>query len=411
MCLCRCYPYITDLPLTESEIFFTISKKSDFIYTGQTNDPTKRGFVRLLHTSDWHLGRRFFGRSLKSDQEYVLDQLVNLVRDLNPDVMVVAGDVFQQRQPNEETLDLFHETLNKLLNLGTTLIFLAGPSDDFKSLHLHGRWVRNAGIHLVEDVTEVLSPMTFLGARDNFEVKAWCLPYPKGGDLSKPDAHPALIGHGLVEKVVQRLNPSEINLFLGYAWAQDSGRRSEFGNLVQPGGLPIQKRMLEFFDVAALGGRHEPFQFSGLKAGYSGSLLCYEPDETVQGRSVTFYDIAGKSQVYVDQYPLRPRRSLRIVEGSWEELMEEGANLRSDDLIVLRSDERNLTPEQRADLRILSPNVVSVELPSPFEAIQEGDPGGLSPLLKDFQTFCRDIGGYELNQECIDILRELEGDL
>jgi DNA repair protein SbcD/Mre11 len=358
------------------------------------------------------LGRRFFGRSLRSDQEYVLDQLFNLVRDLNPDVMVVAGDVFHQRQPSEEALGLFHETLNKLLNLGTTLVFLAGPSDDFKSLHLDGRWVRDAGIHLIEDVTQVLSPITFLGARDDFGVKTWCMPYPKSADLAQAEQHPALVGHGLVEKVVQRLNPSEINIFLGYAWAQDSGRQVEFGNLVQPGGLPIEKRMLEFFDVAALGGRHKPYTYQGLNAGYSGSLLCYEPDEEEQGRSVTFYDIAGKSQIYVDQYPLRPRRSFRILEGSWEELMQEGAELRSDDLIVLRSEEKNLSAEQRADLRILSPNVVSVELPSPFhEERAEGQADELSPLLQSFQTFCRESGDYELTQECLNLLRELEGEI
>jgi exonuclease SbcD len=367
--------------------------------------------VRLLHTSDWHLGRRFFGRSLRSDQEYVLDQLFNLVRDLNPDLMVVAGDVFHQRQPSEEALELFHQTLNKLLNLGTTLIFLGGPSDDFKNLHLDGRWVRDAGIHLIDDVTQVLSPITFLGARDDFEVKAWCLPYPKGADLANADQHPALIGHGLVEKVVQRLNPSEINILLGYAWAQDGGRRPEFGNLVQPGGLPIEKRVLEFFDVAALGGRHEPYLFPGLNSGYSGSLLCYEPEEHEQGRSVTFYDIAGKSQVYVDQYPLRPRRSFRILQGSWEELMEEGGRQHSDDLIVLRSEERNLSSEQRADLRILSPNVVSVELPSPFEAEhEEEDLEKISPLLQSFQDFCREVGEFELNQDCFDLLAELEGE-
>ena len=366
--------------------------------------------MRLLHTSDWHLGRRFFGRSLRSDQEYVLDQLYNLVRDLNPDLMVIAGDVFHQRQPSDEALALFHETLNKLLNLGTTLIFLGGPSDDFKSLHLDGRWVRDAGIHLIEDVTQVLSPMTFLGARDDFEVKTWCLPFPKGPDLTRTGEHPALVGHNLVEKVVQRLNPTEINILLGYAWAQDAGRKPEFGNLIQPGGLPIEKRMLEFFDVAALGGRHQPHSYQGLKAGYSGSLLCYEPEDEDQGRSVTFYDIAAKSQVYVDQYPLRPRRSFRVLSGSWEELMQEGAQLRSDDLIVLRSDEKNLTPEQRADLRILSPNVVSVELPSPLdEERKKADSSGLSPLLTSFQDFCRESCDYELTPECLDLIRELEG--
>lgn len=334
--------------------------------------------------------------------------MINLVRDLNPDVMVVAGDVFHQRRPNEDTLALFHDTLNRLLNLGTKLIFLAGPADDFATLHLDARWVRDAGIYLIDDATQVLSAFSFKGSRDPFEVKFWCLPYPKKTELNQTQQHPALYGHSLVEKVVQRLDPSQLNLLLGYAWAQDCGRRPEMGSLIQPGGQPLEKRLLEFFDLTALGGRHAPLSLGGVQSFYSGSLMCYEPDDPEPGRSVSFYDIAGKSQIYVDHYPLKPRRNLRVLTGSWEELRSQGSQMRSDDLIVLRSEERNLTPEQRADLRILGPNIVSVEFPSPFEPDGPGSDQDLPPLVQSFKEFALELSGQELSEECVEILKELE---
>lgn len=333
--------------------------------------------------------------------------MINLARDLRPDVMVVAGDVFHQRRPDEEALRLFHDTLNRLLNLGMVIVFLAGPSDDFKALHLDARWVRNAGIYLFEDATQVLSPLTLRGHRDNFEVSAWCLPFPKSTDLSKIDQHPALYGHSLVEKVVQRLNPAEVNLLLGYAWAQDSGRRPEFGALVQPGGQPLEKRVLEFFDVSALGGCHRPLALSN-QSHYSGSLLCYEPEEAESGRSVTFFEIEAKGKTFVEAYPLRPRRSLKVLSGSWEELMEQGRQVRNDDLIVLRSEERDLTPEQRAELRILGPNVVSVELPSPFAAPDAAPESELPPMVESFCRFVKARAGREVTPEELDILLEME---
>lgn len=366
--------------------------------------------MRLLHTSDWHLGRRFFGRSLLSDQEYVLDQMINLVRDLNPDVMAVTGDVFHQRRPTEDALALFHDTLNRLLNLGTIVVFLGGPADDFQHLHMDGRWVRDAGVYLFEDATQVLSPLTLRGARDNFEVNTWCLPFPKSTGLGKTSDHPALFSHGLVEKVVQRLNPAEVNLFLGYAWAQDAGRPEELGTLVQPGGQPLEKRLLEFFDVSALGGRHSPLSLTGVNAHYSGSLLCYEPESEEQGRLVLFYDILGKGEIKVDQYSLRPRRELKVLRGSWEELLDKGRELRSDDLIVLRSDESNLSPEQRADLRILGPNIVSVEVPSPFAEQVEIEGDDLPFLVRLFSKFAKE-SGEELDEKSLEILMELESRL
>lgn len=339
--------------------------------------------------------------------------MINLVRDLNPDLMVVAGDVFHQRQPNQEALSLFHETLNRLTNLGIKLVFLAGVSDDFKSLHLDGRWVREAGIHLFEDATQVLSPLSVTGPRDSFETRFWCLPYPRGSDLGQNEQHPALLEHKLVEKVVQRLDPTEVNVLMGYAWAQDCGRRPELGHLIQPGGQPLEKRMLEFFDVAALGGRHEPLRLGTTNTCYSGSLLCYEPDAEERERSVTVYDIVAKGEVYIEHYSLRPRRNLRVLEGSWEELMAQGGGIRSDDLLVLRSGERDLTPEQRADLRILSPNVVSVELPSPFEAAEEekSEAAAVPAVVSSFLDFCSEVGEFQPDEECLEVLLELEQQL
>lgn len=344
------------------------------------------------------------------DQEYVLDQMTNLARDLRPDVLVVAGDVFHQRDPDHEAIALFHDALNKFLNLGTVVVFLAGPTDDFKSLHLDTRWVRNAGVHLFEDATQVLSPLNLRGHRDNFDVSFWCLPFPKSTDLAKLDQHPALYGRALVEKVIQRLAPSDINVFLGYAWAQDAGRRSELGGLVQSGGQPLEKRMLEFFDVAAMGGCHRPLQLLS-NAHYSGSLLCYEPEDPEPGRGITFYEIESKDKIYIDTYPLHPRRSLKVLSGSWEELIREGRQLRNDDLVVLRSEERDLTSEQRAELRILGPNIVSLELPSPFAEPDDEHPTSLSALVADFCTFVKSQAGREPDEDEIELLKELEQQL
>jgi len=332
--------------------------------------------------------------------------MINLVRDLNPDVLVVAGDVFDQRRPPDDALALFHDTLNRLLELGTIVIFLSGPLDDFRALHLGARWVREAGIYLFDDATQVLSPLSFRGARDEFEVKAWCLPYPTEGE-----EHPALSGRNLVEKVVQRLDPSQVNLFLGYAWSQGSGRRAEFGRLVQPGGQPLEHRLLDFFDLSALGGRHEPLKLDGPNAYYSGSLLCYEPQAEQTNRSVTFYDVEGKNRLYVENFTLRSRRSLKVLDGSWEELMEQGRQLRNDDLIVLRSEEENLTPEQRADLRILGPNIVSVEFPSPLLEEEKSTESGLPALVHTFKKFVRESTGDELGEDALQLLLELEKDI
>ena len=70
--------------------------------------------MRLLHTSDWHLGRLFHGVHLTDDQAHVLDQLVALVRDAKPHVVVVAGDIYDRAVPPPEAVALLDDTLSRI---------------------------------------------------------------------------------------------------------------------------------------------------------------------------------------------------------------------------------------------------------------------------------------------------------
>ena len=368
--------------------------------------------MRLLHTSDWHLGKRFFGRSLLSDQAYVLDQMINLVRDLKPNVTLVCGDVFHQRRPNEEVLTLFHETVSRILDLGSDIVFLAGPTDDFSHLHLDAQWVRNRGLYLFQDATQVLSPLSLRGGvrgrPDSFDVKFWCLPYPRPEQLARPEDSPAQLGRGLVERVVQRYDSSSVNVFVGYSWGQGAGKREEFGSLISSGGLPLEQRLLGFFDYSALGACHSPLNLGGPTIRYSGGLLADNPDDPEKERTVTFVDIEAKGSVSVDHYPLQPRRAFRVLSGSWEELIEQGRSQRLDDLLILRSQETELTSEQRAELRIVSPNVVSVEIESQPNSESEGQLA-VSSLVRLFSEFAREVGQVEVTEEWLEQLRQIEG--
>jgi exonuclease SbcD len=337
--------------------------------------------------------------------------MINLVRDLNPDVLVVAGDVFHQRRPGDDALALFHDTVGRLLDLGTVVVIVSGPTDDLGNLHLNARWVRQQGLYLYSDPSQVLSPLSLRGARDSFAVNAWCLPFAHPGrGLTGEAAHPAQAGRSLVETVVQRIDSGAINVFVGYAWAQGAGKRAELGALVSPGGQPIEKRFLEYFDYSALGGCHEPLSLGPATLRYSGGLLATDLDSESSDRSVTLAVIEDKSKIFIDEYPLRPRRAFRVLSGSMEELMQQGREQRTGDLLVMRSVESDLTVEQKAQLRSIGSNIVSVETESPLlDGVQEeGWKADLSPLLRMMLDFHQEMGGSALDQSAIAMLQEIE---
>ena len=81
--------------------------------------------MRILHTADWHLGKSVFGVSMLEDQAYLLDQLLNLVRDLKPQYLVVTGDLFDRPSPSSEAVMLLEQTISRsIIELGCSIIFI-----------------------------------------------------------------------------------------------------------------------------------------------------------------------------------------------------------------------------------------------------------------------------------------------
>lgn len=87
--------------------------------------------MRFIHTADWHLGRSFYNLSLIDDQAYVLNQLIDIARDTSPDVIIVAGDVYDRAVPSVDAVKLLDEILCRLiLDVKVPVILIGGNHDN-----------------------------------------------------------------------------------------------------------------------------------------------------------------------------------------------------------------------------------------------------------------------------------------
>lgn len=104
--------------------------------------------MRLLHTSDWHLGRAFGATSLHDHQAAFLDWLVGVVRDERVDLVVVAGDVFDRPVPPVESMTLYAEVLSRLRSLGAVVVVVAGNHDGPERLPAYDRLTDASGVYV-----------------------------------------------------------------------------------------------------------------------------------------------------------------------------------------------------------------------------------------------------------------------
>lgn len=258
--------------------------------------------MRILHTGDWHLGRTLEGRSRLKEQEMFMDELVQISRDQQVDMILMAGDVYDSVNPPAAAEGLFYNTVARLNDAGCQLVVIAGNHDQPERISAVSPLVSQRGITLVglpaSRSVHVEVPRT--GERAVIAA----LPYPSEARLSEllaEDgderelrlAYSAKVGR-LMRQLAQEFRADTVNLAMSHIYVlggveSDSERPIQVGGAytVDPSSLDVGAQ------YTALGHLHRPqlVKGSGLIR-YSGSPLAYSFSEAGQAKSVMLLDIA-----------------------------------------------------------------------------------------------------------------------
>lgn len=116
--------------------------------------------MRILHTSDWHVGRTFHGHSTLAALDEVLDALVDVVREQHVDVVVVAGDVYDSSTPAADAVELLNSALLRIRGAGATIVLTSGNHDSPTRLGSMSAFAAAAGVHLITSPAQISSPTT-----------------------------------------------------------------------------------------------------------------------------------------------------------------------------------------------------------------------------------------------------------
>ncbi|WP_137843034.1 exonuclease SbcCD subunit D [Microbacterium sp. 2FI] len=138
--------------------------------------------MRILHTSDWHIGRSFHGHATLDALRGVLDALVARVREHEVDVVIVAGDVFDSAAPAAACYSLLTDTLRSLADAGAAVVVTSGNHDSAARLGFQSSLLRD-GIHVVTDPLTIGTPITL--ADEHGPVHVYGIPF----------LEPALVRH------------------------------------------------------------------------------------------------------------------------------------------------------------------------------------------------------------------------
>lgn len=278
--------------------------------------------MRILHTSDWHIGRTFHGHSTLDALRGVLDVLVQQVRDNRVDVVVVAGDIFDSATPAAGCYGLLSDTLAALADTGAQVIVTSGNHDSTARLGFQASLLRD-GIHVITDPASVGTPITIADASG--PVQFYGIPYLEPALLRHfwPDARSqaGVLSHAMELIRADLAARGGRSVAIAHCFAAGVSPTPHLERDIQQGGLDVVPlTTFEGIDYIALGHIHGRQQLAP-NIRYAGAPLHYSFGEGDKPRGSWLVDLDEAGFASAQWLDLPVPRRLRTLRASFDDLL------------------------------------------------------------------------------------------
>lgn len=328
--------------------------------------------MKILHTSDLHIGKYIGTYDLKEDTEYVLNQVVDTAIRERVEVVLISGDVFDRPNPSEEAIKMYVSFLKGLLDKNIKVIAISGNHDSGIRLSAYKDILEKG--YFVEG--EFNSPMRKVSLNDeygpvNFYMLPFFTPFIVKSNLK---LEKGLENYDLaMDEIIKRENidTSQRNIILAHQFVAGfkfGGSEEDFSysngdekNVAGVGIISLDK--FQNFDYVALGHIHKPQKISRETIRYSGSLLKYKTSE-IGGpdKSVVIIDLKEKGNIEVKLDPIKPLHPFVKIEGLLSELTNTNPN--ENDYVYLIVDDDKTPIEAKNKLTPYYKRIVDIEFPN-----------------------------------------------
>lgn len=286
--------------------------------------------MRILHTADWHIGKIVNEFSMLEDQEYYLNQLVDKVKELNIDVLIMAGDLYDRAIPPKEAVTLANKIMTRLIKeAGIPVLAIAGNHDSNERLEYAAELLETSNLFIEGMVKKITRKVTInnvnfylLPFSDHITVRQ-LLEQDDIKDLE--DATKAQI-----ELMKANMNLEETNILIAHGYIVNQTKESvEDSDSERPLSIGtaefVDASLFEDFDYVALGHLHKAQKVKWEKIRYSGSPLKYSKSEVPHKKKSWVVEIE-KDKLEVEPIEIEPLRDMQVLRGTFEELMKSESN-------------------------------------------------------------------------------------
>lgn len=319
--------------------------------------------MKIIHLADLHIGKRVNEFSMIDDQKYILNQILEIIDKEKPDAVIIAGDVYDKQVPSIEAVELLDSFISDISKRKTTTFIISGNHDSAERLAFGSSLMAMGKIYISPVYNGKISKYTL---KDDFgSANFYLLPFVKPSHVKRFFPDEKIESYTDAIKVVVdnlKLDTSEINILIAHQFVTGASRTES--EEISVGGLDnVDASVFEDFDYVALGHIHRPQKIGTERIRYCGTPLKYSFSEVNDTKSVSIIEINSKEDFNLRMIPLIPKRDMRKIRGTYEELTTKTSyeNTNTDDYIhVTLTDEFNVA-DAIQKLRVIYKNIMKLE--------------------------------------------------
>lgn len=379
--------------------------------------------MKFFHLSDLHIGKQLHRYNLKEDQQVILKEVITYAKELRPDAIVIAGDIYDKSVPSAEAVNVFDEFLTDLSEITPEIpiLIISGNHDSPDRLKYASEILKRHHIYLAGNVPERpeehIEKVTLHDAYG--AVNFYLLPFMKPAYVKNifVDGTPETYSDA-VKEIIKREKidyKDKRNVLVSHQFYV--GEKAESpetcdSEVFSVGGIDnVDIGSVKEFDYVALGHLHGAQCIGKPEIRYCGTLLKYSVSESTQNKSLTVVTLKAKGEKpEIENYPLHPLRDVRKKKGTLDEIIKEAQETEKDDYISITLTDEIDPYKPKEQLERIFSHILEIRVDNQRTRtkLKEMDE---ELVMKDpftsFAEFYKEMQGREMNGEEETIMKEI----
>ena len=379
--------------------------------------------MKFFHLSDLHIGKQLHRYNLKEDQQVILKEVITYAKELRPDAIVIAGDIYDKSVPSAEAVNVFDEFLTDLSEITPEIpiLIISGNHDSPDRLKYASEILKRHHIYLAGNVPERpeehIEKVTLHDAYG--EVNFYLLPFMKPAYVKNifvdgtPETYSAAVKEIIKrEKIDYKDKRNVLVSHQFYVGEKAESPETCDSEVFSVGGIDnVDSGSVKEFDYVAMGHLHGAQCIGKPEIRYCGTLLKYSVSESTQNKSLTVVTLKAKGEKpEIENYPLHPLRDVRKKKGTLDEIIKEAQETEKDDYISITLTDEIDPYKPKEQLERIFSHILEIRVDNQRTRtkLKEMDE---ELVMKDpftsFAEFYKEMQGREMNGEEETIMKEI----